>query len=84
MGFTMCNCKWEPISSAPRDGTEFLAIYPHQACVTALVSFCPVHKIWKSKGKALLGFENQEPLWHPITLPTPPTTDLADAGKEEV
>ncbi len=58
---------WQPIVTAPKDGTEFVAAYANQGFVKLLVSFNPFYNIWVSKGEWVPGFEANATHW--ISLP---------------
>ena len=60
---------WTTFESAPKDGTEFLVVYPHQGNVYQLISYNRIHGYWQSKGQPKLGIEHQGCLWSPISLP---------------
>ena len=57
---------WMPISEAPKDGTEFLAIWGRQNNVMQVVQWNHIHKFWQSKGEPLLGFLSNATGWHPL------------------
>lgn len=55
---------WKEISSAPKDGTEFLARWPQQGNVVQLISWNIIHGYWQSKGTQHPHL--QATLWAPI------------------
>jgi hypothetical protein len=62
--------QWQPIETAPKDGTEVLVTYSKQGFVMQLVRFNRTFNYWESKGEVELGLENNATHWMP--LPTPP------------
>lgn len=67
---------WQPLATAPKDGTEFIVRYPLQGNVKRLVNRDKIHHIWESKGQALLGLDYQQAEWHPLppdAAATPPS-----------
>lgn len=66
--------RWEPIETAPKDGTEILIRYPLQGNVKELARWNAIYNCWLSKGKHIYPVE-QKCEWHslPADLPTPPT-----------
>ena len=66
--------EWQPIVTAPKDGSEFVACYGRQGNVKQLVSWNTIHKFWQSKGEWVPGFENNVTSWMP--LPNPPQEKL--------
>lgn len=57
---------WKPISSAPKDGTEFLARWGRQGGSVEIVNWNRIHGHFASKGHALLGFESNATHWTPL------------------
>ena len=55
---------WQDISTAPKDGSEFLVCYVRQGGVTKLIYWDKIHKQWLSKGELVL-FLHAE-YWMPI------------------
>ena len=62
---------WQPISTAPQDGTEFVVCNTKQGGVKTLVSWNTIHGFWQSKGNY---HYLQETLWFP--LPEVPNAEL--------
>lgn len=60
---------WADFSSAPKTGREILVFYPHQS-IYALINWNKIYGYWESKGRPLLGIENQDVKW--MELPLPP------------
>jgi hypothetical protein len=73
-------CGWQPIETAPRNGTEFIAAYGRQGFVKQLVRFNTVWGHWESKGVVTRGFETNATHWMP--LPPPPATEPPAATAE--
>lgn len=66
---------WQPIETAPEDGSEFLAVWGRQSSIVQIVNWNVIHKFWQTKGRPLMGFTNNATAWMP--LPEPPTAALA-------
>src|SRR5574343_641082 len=49
--------RWQPIETAPKDGTEIIVVYPLQANVIGLVSYNNIQHYWQNKGVPELGLE---------------------------
>lgn len=60
---------WRPIDTIPKTGEEVLACYAKQMNVKRLVKWDKIHKQWLSKGKVVLGLENNVTHWCRITNP---------------
>lgn len=65
--------KWQPIDTAPKDGTEFIATWGHQGFVMMLVSYNKVHGYWQMKGSPIRGLLENATHWMP--LPDAPETE---------
>jgi len=62
---------WQPIETAPKDGTDILVGYGRQSSFPMkIVWFNTLHKFWSHYGDAVLGLENNATHWLPI--PPPP------------
>ncbi len=61
---------WQPIETAPKDGTEILVVYPRQGGVMQLVYWRHHYRSWMSKGETVSGLETNATHWMP--LPEPP------------
>lgn len=75
--------EWQPIATAPKDGTEILVLYGTQGNVKRLAYFSKLYGYWLSKGEPQLGLEENATHWVP--LPPPPLklgTEPALAKKE--
>lgn len=57
---------WQTVETAPKDGSEFIAAYGHQAFVKELCRWDTIHRRWMSKGKIVHGFETNVTHWHPM------------------
>ena len=57
---------WQPIETAPQDGSEFVAAYGHQGFVKKLVNWNRIYARWESKGAVQLGFMENATHWMPL------------------
>ncbi len=62
---------WRPIETAPKDGSEFIAIYGRQQNVMQIVRWNALHAFWQCKGEPVIGFTANATAWKP--LPAAPT-----------
>lgn len=67
---------WQPLNTAPKDGTEFLVRYPLQGNVKKLVNWNTIHGYWQSKGVSDIGLAHQQVEWHPL-----PPNDASSSRK---
>lgn len=65
-----------PISSAPKDGGEFLACFVRQGNVVQVVKWNALHGFWQSKGEPLIGFSTNATHW--ARLPALPKSSQGD------
>lgn len=70
---------WQPIETAPKDGSEFLAVWQRQGDVMHVVRWNALHKFWQSKGEPIAGFATNATAWMPIKPPSPSPTVGEDA-----
>lgn len=64
--------QWQPIETAPKDGTEIVVGYGLQSGFPKkIVSFNKLHNFWSHYGEANIGLQNNATHWMP--LPNPPT-----------
>jgi hypothetical protein len=61
--------EWQPIETAPKDGSEFLACYARQGNCMVLVYWDRAHSPWISKGGFVSGFEYNATHWTPVVPP---------------
>lgn len=54
---------WLPIESAPKDGSEFIAVYANQGFVKTLAKWNALHGYWENQGRWLPGFESNATHW---------------------
>jgi hypothetical protein len=54
---------WQPIDTAPKDGSEFVACNTDQGGVKELVSWNTIHGFWQSKGESI---HMQHTHWLPL------------------
>ena len=66
---------WQPIETAPKDGSEFVTANANQGFVKELVSWNSFHRFWQSKGQAIY---MQATHWMP--LPSPPVEAQRQEG----
>ena len=71
---------WQTIETAPKDGSEFLAIWGRQGNVVQVVKWNHLHKFWQSKGEPVTGFATNATAWHP--LPSPPVASRPQAPSD--
>lgn len=57
------NAAWQPIETAPKDGTEILVSYGRQNHVKKLVRWDRLYGYWASKGNPELGLEQNATDW---------------------
>lgn len=57
---------WQPIETAPKDGSEFLATYGRQGWVMLIVKWNALHKFWQTKGEPVAGFSSNATHWMPL------------------
>lgn len=60
---------WRPIADIPKTGEEVLVVYTKSGNVKKLVRWNRVHEYWESKGKPVLGLEQNADYWYRITDP---------------
>ena len=65
---------WQPMTTAPRDGTRVLVWSATEAAYHVLSFDKTPPPGWMSQGGDYVVFEDQEPLSHWMALPSPPTT----------
>lgn len=76
--------QWKPISSAPKDGSEFLACYARQGNVKQIVKWNTLHGYFSSKGEPLPGFTTNATHWQPLPAdPGTPPASAQDDAKDE-
>jgi hypothetical protein len=78
---TQVETQWQPIETAPKDGTEFVAAYARQGFVKQLVSYNTIHGHWQSKGEWEPGFTQNATHWMP--LPPAPSTPPMEPGQQK-
>lgn len=77
--------QWKPISSAPKDGSEFLACYARQGNVKQIVKWNTLHGYFSSKGEPLPGFTTNATHWQPLPAdPGTPPASAQDDAKDEL
>jgi hypothetical protein len=54
---------WQPIRTAPKDGSEFVAANANQGFVKTLVKWNTIHGFWESKGSSI---NMQDTHWMPL------------------
>ena len=64
--------EWQPIETAPKDGSEFIACWGWQGNAMQFVRFDPARKLWLSKGEVIAGFLHNATEWTARPQPPPP------------
>ena len=72
---TGAGSEWQPMSTAPRDGTRVLVWSPTEGAYHVLSFDSAPPPGWMSQDGDYVVFEDQEPLSHWLPLPAPPTTN---------
>lgn len=76
--------EWQPISTAPKDGTTVLVCLPRIMNLIVRASYSTVHKYWRTDMDTDGGITNPTffhdgDFWMP--LPEPPQDDAAECGE---
>ena len=62
--------KWQPIESAPKDGTRIIVGYGKQSGFPVqIVFYNKTYNFWSHYGDAVFGLENNATHWMPIPKP---------------